>query len=227
MTEPLAHLSVRPAVNWPASGRKMPAAVYHGHRRRLRQRFMKAGLDGFHEYEILELILTYAIARKDTKPLAKTLIEKFGGLACILDASGKELLAVNGLGPRSAQLLLLLRPVCVFYLKERLKGANAVNNPEKVADYCRAALAGKGHEVVHVLFVDIKNRIIGEKTMTEGTIDESPVYPRRLVEETLACGAYGFILVHNHPSGSVIPSPADKALTKKIFQTAQAVELAF
>ncbi len=200
---------------------------YFGHRERLRERLRRAGPGALQDHELLELVLTYAIARRDTKPLAKALIQKFGGLAGVLDAAPAQLQAVRGIGARSVGLLALFKPVCGAYLNRRLRGLNVLEHPRQVADYCRLALAGKSHEVVYALFADVKNRIIAERVLSEGTIDESPLYPRRLVEEALACHASGFILVHNHPSGAIEPSPADKALTKRVLDTAKAVDLRF
>lgn len=200
---------------------------FHGHRRRLRERFNRSGDKALDPHELLELILTYSIARKDTKPLAKALINRFGSFAGVLDAPRDELSAVEGIGPRSAQLLSLFKPAGKAYLEPHVRSKEALHNPAMVADYCRLHLGGKSYEAVHVLYADVKNRVIAERTLSEGTIDESPLYPRRLIEEALTCRATGFILVHNHPSGQVQPSPADKALTKRVHEAAQAVDLRF
>ncbi|MBI2071239.1 MAG: DNA repair protein RadC [Elusimicrobia bacterium] len=198
-----------------------------GHRRRLRRRLENGGLNGFQDYEILEILLTYAIARKDTKPPAKALLQEFKSLAGVFDAGPKELERVPGIGPRAAQLLGLIKNVAGAYLKNRIEKQHLLNNPAGVADYCRLTLAGKGHELVLALFLDARNRLIAEKTVGQGTIDQAPVYPRRIVEEALSCRASGLILVHNHPSGQPDPSLEDKALTRKIARTAQALDLRF
>lgn len=207
-----------------------PSSVKHsylGHRGRLRDRWITNGMGSLQDYEILELILTYALPRIDTKPLAKALIKEFGSLTEVFDANADDLSAVKGIGPRAAQLIALFKPACSAYLKEKSRNGSALENPKKVADYCRAALSGKSHEVVLVLFTDIKNHIIAEQILSMGSIAESPLYPRRLVEEALAFRAAGFILVHNHPSGRVEPSPADKALTRRIMKVAESLDLHF
>jgi len=198
-----------------------------GHRDRLRARFQKSGLGGFHDYEILELLLTYAIPRCDTKPIAKALIAEFAGLAGVLDASVQELESVKGVGRQASILLSLVKQVCSEYLRHRLVGLNVIRNPEAVVEYCRMSLAGLKHEVVHLLLVDSRNRVISDKTLFEGSIDQSQVYPRRIVEEALTHHASGFILVHNHPSGAVNPSADDKALSRRVLDAAKAVDLRF
>ncbi|MEK7287523.1 MAG: DNA repair protein RadC [Elusimicrobiota bacterium] len=204
-----------------------PKPPYHDHRKRLRKRLVESGPESFLDHEILEMILACVIPRKDTKERAWALIHKFKNLAGVFEASKEELLTVPEIGPQSAQLLTLLRPACAAYLKNRLVRRSVLDNPQLVADFCRLRLAGKNHEAVYVLYVNDKNRLLVEKTISLGSINESPVYPRRVVEEALACRASGFILVHNHPSGEVGPSTEDKALTQKILETARSVDLRF
>ncbi|MBI4668489.1 MAG: DNA repair protein RadC [Elusimicrobia bacterium] len=207
-------------------GRK-PKPSFHDHRKRLRKRFAESGPESFLDHELLEMILACVIARKDTKDMAWDLLRKFKNLAGVFEASSEELLAVCGIGPKSAQLLTLFRPACAAYLKSRLVRRSLLNSPQLTADYCRLRLAGKSHELAYVLYVNDRNRLLAEKTVSLGSVNESPVYPRRVVEEALACRASGFILVHNHPSGEVTPSPEDRTLTERILQTARSVDLRF
>lgn len=184
-------------------------------------------MDGFAPHELLELVLTYALPRRDTKPLAKELLARFGSLAGVLDARPEELRRTAGVGSRSAELLSLFRPVCAAYLREGLRKKDVLSSPQRAADYCRMRLAGEPHERVHALFLDSRNRVVAEKSLFEGTVDQSAVYPRRLIEEALAAKAVGFILVHNHPSGQVSPSKEDALLTRRVREAARSVDLRF
>lgn len=196
-----------------------------GHRSRLKERFDRSGFSGFHDYEILELLLTYIVARKDTKTMAKALIEKFGSLSEVFDAPKEETISISGLGPQGSRLLAVVREAGVSYLRSKMTDRDLVASPQHAADYCRMALGGKSHEVVHALFLDSQNRLISEASLFEGTIDESRVYPRRVVEESLKNHAAGVILSHNHPSGLVQPSKEDEALTRKIEEALKVVEI--
>ncbi len=201
--------------------------ISQGHRERLRRRFDLTGGKGLLDYEILELILTFAIMRRDTKPAAKALIERFGSLAEVFDASRKDLESVAGIGPRASFLISLLKKSCASYLGAALRKRNIMKSPENVAEYCRVALAGLKHEAMHVLFTDSRNAVVSEDTLFEGTVDQAAVYPRRIIEECLSRHAAGFVLVHNHPSGDVTPSLEDKALTERVMEAARTVDLRF
>ena len=198
---------------------------YIDHRKRLRERFVKAGAAGFHDYELLELLLTYAIARKDVKPLAKRLISRFGSLPAVLDAAQGEIEAVSGAGTYSAVLIRLVKELCVAYLAERMEKRDLLAAPGLVVDFARAKLAGKPNEVFMVIFLNVKNEVIGCETIQEGTIDRAAVYPRRIIESALAHHAAGVILLHNHPSGHPDPSPEDMAITRSLAEAARAVDI--
>lgn len=204
-----------------------PRPDYWGHRKRLRRKFLEKGLYGFLAHEILEFILTFSLTRRDTKALATALVRHFGSLAGVMDASREDLLIVPGVGPRSALLLSLFKPTCIHYLKERAQQKNLMNSPQAVASYCRMALSGQGHESVRVFYLNARNHLITEQTISEGSIDRAEIYPRRIIEEALKCHAASFILVHNHPSGHVAASPEDKELTQKLAGIAQHMELDF
>lgn len=196
-----------------------------GHRSRLRARFELSHGRGLLDYELLELLLTFALPRIDTKPLAKALLARFGGLSGVLGATTEELQQVHGVGPRAALLVSLLREVCVACLRDGLARRDVVKSSEAVLDYSRMALAGKSTEACLVLLLNSRNEILGEEVVAEGTVDRTTVFPRRVIEIALGRRAMGFVLIHNHPGGSGKPSPEDDALTRRLQSAAQAVEL--
>jgi DNA repair protein RadC len=198
---------------------------YLGHRKRLRARFQKAGADGLQDYELLELLLTYAIPRKDVKPYAKALIKRFGSLAGVLDASQKEMEEVDKVGPISSILIKLVKELCAAYLADKIKGREVLSSPQAVLDFARMKLAGLPHEAFMVIFLNAKNRVLDYKILQEGTVDRAVIYPRRIVEEALAHHAAGIIFVHNHPSGDAQPSPEDKQLTRSLVEAARTIDL--
>jgi len=198
---------------------------YLGHRKRLRERFIKGSLEGMHDYEVLELLLTYAIPRRDVKPCAKALLQHFGSLSGVMDATSRELEEVAQIGPVSSTLIRLVRELCTLYLADRMKGQDALSSPQAVSDFARMKLAAIPREVFMVIFVDAKNRVLDFKILQEGTIDRAVVYPRRVIEEALARHAAGIIFVHNHPSGDATPSSEDHQLTRSLMEAAKAIDL--
>lgn len=194
-----------------------------GHRARLRDRWRRAGPAGFADYELLELLLTHALPRRDTKPLAKRLLERFGDLKGALDAPAEALESVDGVGPGVSQFLRLLRGVLERYFETAARASDLLNSPEAVVRHCRARLEGLRHEVFEVLFLSTKNRLIGQRRLSEGSIDQTAVYPRRVVAEALTANAAGLVFVHNHPSGDPSPSPEDKSLTRQLEAAAKTV----
>ncbi len=198
---------------------------YLGHRQRLRARFRQDGTAGMHDYEVLELLLTYALPRKDVKPLAKELLRIFGSFAGVFDASPAELERVKNVGPISATLLSLVKEICSIYLAEKIKNKDVLSSPQAVLNFARVKLAGLPREAFLVIFLNNKNRVITYKILQEGTVDRAIIYPRRLIEEALACHATGVILVHNHPSGEPEPSLEDKQLTHSLMAAARPLDL--
>lgn len=198
---------------------------YLGHRQRLRERFRRNGVEGLHDYEILELLLTYAIPRKDVKPYAKDLIKRFGSLSGVLDASQEEIEGVAKIGPISATLIRLVKGVCEAYLADRMKSREVLSSPQAVLDFARLKLAGLRHEAFLAIFLNAKNRVLESKVIQEGTVDRAVIYPRRIVEEALSYHAAGIIFVHNHPSGDSQPSPEDKQLTSSLMEAARTIDL--
>ncbi len=194
---------------------------YRGHRQRLRQRFLTGGLTSLQDYEILELLLTFAIPFSDVKPLAKRLISHFGSFSGVLDASCEELVKVMGLGEYSATLIRLVKACAEYYLKEHAIQRRSIPSLPVLVDYCRTALGGLKDEQFRVIFLNAQNEILAEEIIQEGTVDQTVVYPRKVLEAALKHKATGLILVHNHPSGKLTPSTADRELTRAIIQAAQ------
>lgn len=191
-----------------------------GHRERLRQKFNERGLDAFLPHEVLELLLTYAIPRKDTKPIAWALLKKFGSLAAVLDADEKQLSEVEGIGPGAAQFLRLIRCILKDYSLARVKKAPAIKSPQQVIDYCKASLADKQEECLELIYLSIRNTVIGTQVVASGLIDRVAVSSRKIVECALHAKASAVILVHNHPSGDATPSKEDVALTQEVILAA-------
>lgn len=189
---------------------------YVDHRKRLRERFRQSGEQGLHDYELLELLLTYAIPRQDVKPLAKRLIERFGSVSNVFDAPYEQLIDEDGLGPRSATLINLIRTLCTVYLDEGVQGREILASPDAVRRFAQAKLGGQAHEAFMAIFLNTKNEVVGHEIVQEGTVDRAAVYPRRVLESALSHNASGLILVHNHPSGHAEPSSSDRQLTQQL-----------
>lgn len=198
---------------------------YINHRQRLRERFQKTGAEGMHDYELLELLLTFSIPRRDVKPVAKKLINTFGSLSGVLDADQRELEELSGVGTMSASLIRLIKEIYSTYLSERMRDQDVLSSPEAVIEFSRVKLSGLSNEAFMVIYINVKNEVIDSVLLNEGTLDNVAVYPRRIVETALSHHASGVILVHNHPSGNPEPSKEDKILTKEIADAAFALDI--
>ncbi len=198
---------------------------YHGHRQRLRTRFLKGGAPALQDYELLELVLTYALPRRDVKPLAKSLLAHFGSFTQVLDAPVEALLEVAGLKENSAGLLRLVKACAEYYLKEEALKRGQIPSLRALVDYCRTAMGGLKDEQFRVIFLNSQNEILAEEILQEGTVNQTVVYPRKVLELALKHKAAGLILVHNHPSGNLTPSAADRDLTQAIIRAAQTLNL--
>jgi DNA repair protein RadC len=201
----------------------MAAEDKAGHRERLRARFLEGGADALADYELLELVLFNANARRDMKPLAKALIARFGSFAGVLGAEPAQLREVPDVGEATIALLKSVQAAAVRLAREKAMERPVIGSWDKLLAYCRTALANAPTERVHVLYLDTKNRLIRAEAQGEGTIDHTPVYPREVVKRALALGAASLILVHNHPSGDPKPSKADIEMTREIAKAAQAL----
>ncbi len=189
---------------------------YLGHRERLREKFRRGGGDSLADYELLELILFRSIPRRDTKPLAKRLIDEFGTLAEVIAASPQRLGAVKGLGEASVGDLKLIHAAAVRLTSGAVRGKRVLSSWSAVLEYCRAAMAFEEKEQFRILFLDKKNQLIADEVQQTGTVDHTPVYPREVAKRSLELLASAIILVHNHPSGDPSPSTADIEMTKTI-----------
>ena len=192
------------------------APHYHGHRERLRARFRDAGADALSDYELLELVLFRALPRRDVKPLAKTLIGKFGSFAEVVHAPPARLGEVEGLGEAAITEIKLIAAAASRVAKGQLKQRTVLSSWSAVIEYCRAAMAFADKEQFRILFLDKRNQLIADELQQVGTIDHTPVYPREVVKRALELSATAIIMVHNHPSGDPTPSTADIQMTKSI-----------
>jgi DNA repair protein RadC len=198
---------------------------YHGHRQRLRNRFLQGGPGSLQDYELLELLLTFAIPYSDVKPLAKKLIAHFGSFTRVFDASTEDIMEVTGLKEYSAVLIRLVKACAEYYLKEELLARQKISSLSALVDYCRTAMGGLQDEQFRVLFLNSQNELIAEEIVQEGTVNQTVVYPRKVLELALKHKATGLILVHNHPSGHLKPSAADLELTRALVKASQSLNL--
>lgn len=199
---------------------------YHGHRERLRTRFLDGGGDAMPEYELLEMILFNAIGRIDVKPLAKTLLATFGDLNGVIAAPRQRLLQVDGTNPTVFYQLRLFEAVSHRMARAKVINRCALSSWSELMAYCKTVMAHRDTEQFRVLFLDRKNVLIGDEAQAQGTVDHVPVYPREVVKRALELNASAIILVHNHPSGDPTPSKADIDMTRLINKACKAVEIA-
>ena len=196
-----------------------------GHRERLRERFAGNGFEGFHDYEVLELLLTYAIPRVDVKPIAKRLLMVFGTLAGVFDTPLAELTQIEGMGERGAVFLTLVRQVEVRYLASDLPGKSVFDRPEKVKAHLRLLVQGRGMECFGAIFTDQQNRHVATQILFEGTVDRAAVYPRNLMKRALELDAKGMIIFHNHPGGTPRASEEDIQLTRRMAEAGAPLDI--
>ncbi|MGE5476645.1 MAG: RadC family protein [Bacteroidales bacterium] len=195
---------------------------YHGHRERLRDRFL-AEPEALPDYEVLELLLASVIPRRDTKPLAKELIEEFGGFAEVLAAPAPVLENFKGVSAATAAYLKVVEHAAQRMLKLQTMDKPVLSSWHALLDYCTAAMARKPVEQFRLLFLDRKNILIADEVQQRGTVDHTPLYPREVVRRALELNASAVILVHNHPSGDPTPSKADIEMTRTVRDALRAV----
>jgi len=188
----------------------------HGHRSRMREKLLTRGPDALADYELLEMLLFYAMPKGDTKPLAKALINQFGSFAAVLTAPQTELFAVSGLAEFGISALKLVQAAAVRLAKAELTERPILNNWDRLMDYLTAVLARERIEQFRVLFLDGKNRLLSDDLLGRGTVNHTPVYPREVLKRALEVNATAIILVHNHPSGDPSPSEDDIVITAEI-----------
>jgi DNA repair protein RadC len=197
-----------------------------GHRQRLKQRFAKSGFQGFHDYEVLELLLMYAVPRKDTKPIAKELIKRFKNLPGVLSADRKQLEEVDGIGSQTSQFLITLDALIGYYFDQKaISGDIQFTQLPQLVDYFRATIGRGTNETMRVLYLNSLNRLLYAENLTEGTVSETVVLPRKMVENALEHNATTVIIAHNHPGGLAEPSENDDAITQKVKNALQTVNI--
>lgn len=205
---------------------KEPPATNAGHRQRLRQRFVKGGADALPDYELLELVLFRALPRRDTKPLAKRLLARFGSFAEVINAPDHQLLELKDVGEAVVCEMKLVRAAALRLMQGEIMGRPLLGTWEAVLHYCRAAMGFQTCEQFRILFLDKRNRLIADEVQSQGTVDHTPVYVREVVKRALEHSATAIILVHNHPSGDTTPSRADIEMTKLIVVAAKNLGIA-
>lgn len=190
------------------------------HRQRLRDRFLKGGADAVPDYELLELVLFRAIPRRDVKPLARQLIERFGSFSAVISAPIERLNREAGVGPAVITELKIVEAAAHRLAQSRILDKPAISGWDALVNYCRTTMAHGNIEQFRILFLDRKNVLIADEPQAKGTIDHVPVYPREVVKRALELDASALVLVHNHPSGDPSPSEADITVTRQIEQAA-------
>ena len=201
-------------------------ASHREHWKRLRERFVQDGLAGFHNYEVIELLLTLARTQGDCKDIGKDAIKAFGSVRGVLDASDKDLQTVNGIGPVSASTLRLFRAVAEYYYLERMtQDTGPLGNSQAVVDYLRVSMGTLSRESFRALFLDAQNRPICVETLFRGSLTSSAVYPREVFKRVLELKAASVIFAHNHPSGCVEPSENDMQITSDLVLAASFMDV--
>lgn len=198
-----------------------------GHRQRLRERFNRTGLDGFADYEVIELLLTLAIPRSDVKRAAKELIAKFGTVRGVLDAPASELQKVEGIGAVAPVALRIIRETANLYLQQKAEDQPCLVDSTALCDFWRAEIGALPDEVFQVAYLDSGYRLLrnGIETLEEGTKDRATVYPRRVMEAAVRRGAAAVVFAHNHPNGDTRPSEQDKVLTRALVLAAEILHI--
>jgi DNA repair protein RadC len=199
-----------------------------GHRRRLRERFLKAGGEALPDYELLELLLFNAVPRRDVKPLAKALLARFGSFAEVIAAEPARLREVKGVGKGMGVVAVLKVVEAASHraLRDRVIDRTVIGSWQALLDYCTVAMQHNQTEQFRILFLDRKNVLIADEPHQRGTVDHTPVYPREVVRRALDLGASSLVLVHNHPSGDPTPSRQDIETTNQVVEAAKALGIA-
>ncbi|MCB4790441.1 MAG: DNA repair protein RadC [Elusimicrobia bacterium] len=207
------------------SKRKNSKQTYTGHRKRIKDKFKAGGIESWLDYEILEFALSYAIARKDTKTLAKELVHKFNSFNGVLDADYKDLKSINGISEHTALFIKLLKEITKYYSKNTIAKKNLLASPEGVVNFLTTVLKGSFDEEFHAVFLNRSNNLIKQELLQKGTIDKSIVYPRKIVERALYHHAVNVIIAHNHPGETLKPSKNDIEVTDAIKTALKTVDV--
>ena len=190
--------------------------IHTGHRERIRERLRTAGLEAFSEHEVLEILLTYAIPRRDVNPLAHDLIRTFGSLSAVLDADENELLRVKGMGERAALLLTMMPQLMRCYHTSALGKRPVITTLAHAREYCAPLFIGASEEKIYMICLDQAGHVLHRELLHTGTVDQVMLHPRTVVETALLHKSHAVVLAHNHPSGAQEPSQADVDVTRRI-----------
>ncbi|MFC4667938.1 DNA repair protein RadC [Seohaeicola nanhaiensis] len=208
----------------PVAAGRLPSYIAD-HRSRLRARFMTGGAAAMPDYELLELVLFRALPRKDTKPLARALLDRFGDFNRVLSAPPDQLAEVDGVGEAVITDLKVIEAAAHRMARSRVLQRHVISSWDAVLDYCHTTMAHRETEQFRVFYLDRKNILIADEEQARGTVDHVPVYPREVAKRALELNASALILVHNHPSGDPTPSQADIAMTQQIKAACDALGL--
>ncbi len=200
-------------------------AMHDGHRKRLKERFLLEGLDNFSDVQVLELLLFYAIPRKDTNPIAHQLLARFGSLSQVLEAPVEELQKVEAIGPNAAVLLHFSTALGRYYLVDRAMQNTVLSTTEKCGEFLAPFFHGRRNETVYLLCLDAKCKLLCCREVSEGSVNSASVSPRKVVEIALAANATTVVLAHNHPSGIAVPSAEDVQTTYRVANALDTVEI--
>ncbi|MBV9539559.1 MAG: DNA repair protein RadC [Acidisphaera sp.] len=196
-----------------------------GHRERMRQKVLTRGTDALADYELLEMLLFFAFKTGDTKPLAKSLINRFGSFANVLAAPEQVLLDTPGLGPHAVSAIKIVQASALRLIRTELIARPVLDNWDRLLEYLTAAMAREQVEQVRVLYLDTRNRLLADEAQAKGTVNHTPVYPREIVRRALDLHATALILVHNHPSGDPTPSEEDILMTREVVHAARVMSI--
>ena len=188
-----------------------------GHRGRLRDKFQEVGLDGFSDVEVLELLLSFGTPRSDCKEASRQALSKFGSLAAVLEAPSHALLDITGIGTKNSFAIHFVQAVSRRYLRERLCGRRYLHSSKEVKEYLLHSMRGLKKEILTAIFLDSSHAILETEVVAEGTVNVNTIYPRELIKRAVELNATALIIAHNHPSGSLQPSPQDLHLTKSLY----------
>ena len=198
---------------------------YIGHRQRLKEKLLTNGANTIADYELLELVLSIAIPRKDVKPLAKELISKFKTFGGVITAKPTELSQIKGIGDTTIATLKIIEASQIKILKDKIEETSIISNWSELIDYCKLNIGNKDTEEFHILYLNTKCHLIKDETHSTGTINSSSVYTREIIKRVLELGATSIILVHNHPTGDSTPSKADISITQKIIKALETIDV--
>ena len=195
-----------------------------GHRARLRERLLDGGPDGFHDYELIEYLLTLTIPRVDTKPLAKRLLDDFGGIGPLLSASA-DTLRREGVSEAAIAALKIAHAAALRMLEARIEGQPVLSSWDALGDYLHVTMAHRRTEEVRILFLNAKNMLLANEALWQGSVDEASVHVREVIARAIALGATALIIVHNHPSGDPTPSSQDIRLTRDLVEAGRHMKI--